>query len=108
MDLKVDVIKVREAASQCPDAARILKTLFPQAFDPEPMKVGGAGPSYALLHNGQQLMQVRVVGTFTRKAVYLSDHADWRLIRESNGDLILVAYEKGQAPACSGSVVGLT
>lgn len=30
--------KVREAAEQCPDAAKVLKTMFPDAFPPKPVE----------------------------------------------------------------------
>lgn len=37
-DLKIDRARVVEAAKSCPDAAKVLKTLFPDAFPDETPK----------------------------------------------------------------------
>jgi hypothetical protein len=86
MELKVQSEKVLEAAKFYPDAERVLKTLFPEAFKKD--NSVNVDNSFIAAY-----MTPRSWGYLTGKAVFLNSDFDWTLIWE-HGTQVLVPTKK--------------
>ena len=111
MLLKVSDVKVRDAAKTCPEADKVLKTLFPEAFGGKPVCLLERGKFIhtvdspilqtkdgKLLTNAIQIADgiLRESSWFRNgHALYLSKSYDWHLEKnESNANMILYATQK--------------
>lgn len=107
--LQITDDKVRAAAAQCPDAKRILTTLFPTVFvDPTfddagrvrmPASVYASGGIYSnkILHPVLgTIVERRDGGNLSGVGLFLSNQVDWAIEHDSTGWSVLVAYKKGR------------
>lgn len=90
MKLEITSEKVREAAQQCPNADKVLRTLFPAAFGPKLKHENGV---YLLVDEKGEvrpIFEIRNSGEFAHKALYLFNSYDWGMRRDCEGLLCLI------------------
>lgn len=98
MELKITDDRVREAAKGCPDAERVLKTLFPSVFeDQDVLKTNGLNPTAKQIHffgphESPIVIQNRTSGNFINRGFYLSTiHGyKWRIVIDNADQQVLV------------------
>jgi hypothetical protein len=84
--------RILDAASKCPEVARTLKILFPEAFTPEHVNVADAPP---LRIGGETAMAPRNGGEFYVRGFWLNTvKFNWSLERDGAGELVLVPTRK--------------
>jgi hypothetical protein len=94
MELKVTDDKVREAAKSCPDAARVLKMLFPEAFkdDRYIMRDIEGIITFFDRHGNKFQILPRASGEFAGRALLLpltSHPYEWAIINDGSPLLTL-------------------
>ena len=105
-ELKISKERVIEATKKCPDAKRILETLFPEIIDTgfDFSHLASVGGQYLWTHEACQkaglefsAMQVCTIASpkYNDKAFYLSSDYDWRLEKaEGAPGMILIPTRK--------------
>lgn len=86
---------VREAAKTCPDAEKVLKTLFPKAFEPPPIKLIWADRRLMMANYPYTLAEIRTGGNLAGKALWLniaSFHFD--IVKDNMGVTVLLPTKK--------------
>ena len=78
--------RVREAARNCGDARNVLKTLFPEAFEPEYVEFTES--------NMTEFIGPRVSGVFQGRCLYLMEGFDWEVTTDGEGCRVLVARRR--------------
>lgn len=96
-ELKVTIEKVREAAKSCPDASRVLKTLFPEAFIVKANHLPNINHMWKVdSKTGLRMMAQRASGPYTGH-FYLDNGFSWEIKEEPYGTKTLVStYNKGK------------
>ena len=104
MELKVTKEKVLEAAKDCKDAERVLKTLFPEAFeDNKYFDLHPLDENTLLFDNDKgracgfsdgAFMQIRSNGEYAYKGFYLSLFYNWSIVEDSEHLQVLVPTKK--------------
>jgi hypothetical protein len=96
MELRITKDRVIEAANECPDATKVLKTLFPEAFSKK-LQVGYYKQSsdlHALTIDNQIAIQLRTIGRLADKSLFLSNLFTWRLEQDEFGITCLIPTKK--------------
>lgn len=106
MSLTIDKSKVLEAAKDCPEAKKVLQTLFPEVFEEDKyFNLYHLIGRYSLVFSYTQAVaagfrnnsffQLRDAGEFRNKAFYLDDiNYNWELKKDSYGKLVLIPTKK--------------
>jgi hypothetical protein len=99
--LQITDEKVRAMAATCPDAARVLKEGFPEAFEREDgaLKVKFAGNQVRAAHPtlGEIVVaEVRGIGNFEGHALYLagSSYVTTQIVTDDRGYKVLAFFKK--------------
>lgn len=105
MKLEITKERILEAANKCSTAKGTLKTLFPEVFEDD--KYLDFKDATIGTHNfdtnklpkergdmNQPIIQVRAYGNFRDKSFYLSGELDWQIIRDDEGELVLIPTKK--------------
>lgn len=96
MELKIDSERVKGAAKLCPDAAVVLKQLFPEVFTPELVEFTflGDGQDLGIKANGSSyIIQRRSSGKF-KGQIFLNNSFNWTVEVDELGTTCLVARKK--------------
>lgn len=95
MEHKITTERIREAAKTCGDAANVLKTLFPEAFTPEPLPIEFNQANKTFSVNGvPTAVCLRTSGKFTNKSLFLTYQFNWTIETDDQGVTVLVARQK--------------
>ena len=95
MKLEVTSEKVLEAAKQCPDAAKVLETLFPSAFPTNivpPMDgANGIKVRYQLPYHVAEI-QLRLGGEYKKQGLYLQNVVGyaWEIVKDNEAHTVLL------------------
>lgn len=84
---------VKNAAAQCPDARRVLQTMFPEVFANPPI----AWPFKELLSSADgesAYIETRALGNYSGCGLYLSHNARWEIVKDDEGIQVLIARRK--------------
>jgi hypothetical protein len=95
-ELKIDSDRVKKAAAECPDAARVLKTLFPDVFVVDDGIVEPLVPSLMIDYKNQSsAIQVRnsTNKKYHNRTLYLTKNLNWKIEDDADG-YVLVARKK--------------
>lgn len=96
-ELKVTDEAVRKAADQCPDAERVLKTLFPDVFEVD-RSVLLTRSSAGIIRDtisGESVADVRSAFEYKDKAIFLNkNYFNYEMKEDSNGTLCLIPTRK--------------
>jgi len=88
-ELTINKEKVLEAAKTCPDAAKVLKTLFPEVFKDEGGDVTILG--YARIHSNKEecLLENRGIGRYKNKGFYLMPSFNWAIVKDAGAEVLV-------------------
>lgn len=105
MELKVESEKVLEAAKQCPDVKRALKTMFPKAFESDKsLNLGLMRGEHEYLFSKaacqeanveRNIIVIRSNGEYEDRAFYLESDYDWEIKEDNLGQTCLIPTRKG-------------
>ena len=103
--LEITKEKVLKAAKECPDAKKVLKGMFPEAFEDEKyfdlLKLNKG--DYTLFEskesrdagfNDYLFFQIRGAGIFGGKSFYLNKSYNWDIITDNEGEKVLLPTRK--------------
>lgn len=91
-ELKITKEKVLEASRNCPLVKETLKTLFPEAFEKEPVKLT---IKRDVIQSGEDFMgSDRVSGKYRNKGIFLSRKYNWEIVKDEENETVLIAKEK--------------
>jgi hypothetical protein len=97
MELKVEKDKVLEAAKQCPDAKKVLETLFPDVFSPlkEKFKKISKGDGHFESRDlPRGLIRIRTGSNLAYQGFWLCDKFVWTIKQDDHGSDVLVPTPK--------------
>jgi len=82
--------RVLEAAASCSTARATLKALFPEVFEPPPLKLVGT----LTVDNTKSAVEVRTIGSLKRRAFWLNSAFEWAIEIDDEGAKCLVPTRK--------------
>jgi len=97
MKLEIEKEKVLEAAKKCPQAAEVLKTMFPEVFEDDALISLSIFAGKIFATEGRVVAAVRSSSRgdskFDGKGLWLSEYYNWA-IEYDNGVMVLVPRKK--------------
>lgn len=95
--------KVKAAAASCPDAKRVLKTLFPDVFSEDDQRFDGEGRlrfnhptinGFIAIPIIGSIIEPRENGNLAKVSLYLNSTFTWSIVKDNHGKDCLVAHKK--------------
>ncbi len=87
MNLTIDSSKLKEAAKLCPEARKVLQTLFPDIIT----EYHSTSDVYDKIRDkkGNLLIEVRTGGNLAYKGFYLDNYYNWEIVKDDSGIQVL-------------------
>lgn len=92
-NLTVTRERILEAAARCPTAKETLKTLFPAVFEDDKYYNLSEQKNESFFSN--PFLCVQMYGSLATKGFYLSPNYNWEIVKDDQGNKILVPTKKG-------------